>query len=851
MAKEPSPAESADRTPSPKSTENTNCNMIEREEKKRRLRELEDTHHYVKTIVSHMSHHYKDINPPPWLDLRAVAAQLMRSIQAGSNHAAWKCARESLVTIRHWKGDHESWKEAVQIAKMPYLGTPSEIMAAEFIDGKQPCIPRSLMRLLSHIELDFLLEDQPHSDETLPNFWKGSDISNPEWRGVYMKRRTWYTSRLPFDDDLTDLVLSAVCQKYNPKPKVTQQQSGQKGGKDDNYGLEPSVGDDSPRDVTVARKENIGESEGWKDKVQATMSRISSTVNETLAVEKVKLLGKRYRQENDTALPDVQEKRQRTAEEVQHPPKVITTVENTDDDRSSPSDTIQAACIAKEEERFRVLKANYKKLKRQDRQLATLFTTLDESTKELGKEIGQLTRQHKEVRKELDTGHSAHEQLVKKFDDLETQNKSLGDKAQQLAVQTAALTDDLSKLGDKSGQIAAQCSALEDENKILRAQMVSLMARVEALEQTQSASKPSAGPSPAAASDAPKIPNQAEEPGQRRPRQHSVIEEGSRDPIPRGHGLAVAASTMPSSQWQSAGVIKYENIDTSVVNQLPPSRYKRAVSRFPRVLDMPTFDQTWEPQQELFNRRAPEHNRAPRLTPYPESVNETVDLTTSQPCFDPAVRVPTPATTPVQTSAPAEIPAAASAQTTVAVPVQTPAPASAGASPFFRPPILPSIESLLSRPATPQPQPQSQLQSQQPPQTQHQPQPQPQLQPPTLAANANPNANPNARFESSFQTHLAWLPPAHRRHLLAFLNDLDRRVWAAPTDEIVARCRAGGLQYDRLRELVEGYGRVLRDLGVVGPVGEDGEARRGGVGEGEGEVGVMMVKREEGVSGES
>jgi hypothetical protein len=73
--------------------------------------------------------------------------------------------------------------------------------------------------------------------------------------------------------------------------------------------------------------------------------------------------------------------------------------------------------------------------------------------------------------------------------------------------------------------------------------------------------------------------------------------------------------------------------------------------------------------------------------------------------------------------------------------------------------------------------------------------------------------------------HLSWLPPAYRNALLSFMAHLDRRIWAAPTQDIVALCEANGLRYGRVRELVVGFRRVVRDLD--GEVGEKMEMREG------------------------
>jgi hypothetical protein len=157
--------------------------MAEREANKQRLRELRNAHSCVNTIVNHMGKFYRTTEPPPWLDLRAVAGQLRRSHAAGGRHAAWRYLRDSMTSIEAWMGDHSSWRDAVQKARMPHIGTSSEIKATEFIEGKTASIPKSVMATLKHLRLDFLLDTHPRSDDLLPDFWKGADLNNPKWRG--------------------------------------------------------------------------------------------------------------------------------------------------------------------------------------------------------------------------------------------------------------------------------------------------------------------------------------------------------------------------------------------------------------------------------------------------------------------------------------------------------------------------------------------------------------------------------------------------------------------------------------------------------------------------------------------
>ena len=548
---------------------------------------------------------------------------------------------------------HSNWKEAVQVKKMPFIGHRSEIKAIEFIDGKQSNIPKCLMQSLRRAELGFLLDAHPRSHDAMPDFWKDSELDSRQWRRVYMQKQHGYPRHLPFQDDLTDLVLSTVCQSSKHDAQEMRQPSGRAETENGNDGDDGNDGSESSDDEGKARRapkdavaKDHEEAEAWEDKVQAIMSRIAETVNETLAVEKVKLLGKRYREDNEKAHPEVYKKLQRTAEEPQRPRKIAETVEDTDYDRSSPSETAKSVYIIKEEERFRALKSGYKKLKKQDQQLATLYTALEGSSKELGKEVGELAQQFVELQKDGNTAKQAHEQLAERCDGIEAQNKGLEDRTQQLAVQNTALTDDVRKLEDKSGQMAAQCIALEDENKTLRAQILGLITRVEFLEQTGFVSKSQADPNLVVALRAGTMSSQARETERDRPRQPSVVMEAPRDSRPRDTGHAAAASVPPPSSWQSNAAVKYETIDSSVMSQPAPLHYSRAGSRFPRVLDMPTFDPSWDPQQEVRSRRAPERTRPSRPTAYSDDVEEVSGPATTQtPTTTPANKItPQPST---------------------------------------------------------------------------------------------------------------------------------------------------------------------------------------------------------------
>ncbi|KXX78219.1 hypothetical protein MMYC01_205079 [Madurella mycetomatis] len=144
------------------------------EEKRKRLRELRDNYLCVRIILDHIKKHYRTSEPLPWLDLGIVTEQLQRSNRFGSAHAAWVGLRMSLANIKAWMGNHMSWENA-EVSRMLYLGTPSEIMAVEFLYSKGPGLPKGMItQLLGEAHLDFLLDWNRPDHEKLPEFWKGA-----------------------------------------------------------------------------------------------------------------------------------------------------------------------------------------------------------------------------------------------------------------------------------------------------------------------------------------------------------------------------------------------------------------------------------------------------------------------------------------------------------------------------------------------------------------------------------------------------------------------------------------------------------------------------------------------------
>lgn len=170
--------------------------MSPREAKKRRLRELRESYDYVRTIINYTAKHYREVSPPSWLHLRAVAAQLGRSIQRGTNHKAHLGLKNSLKKIEVWMGNHRTWEEAVKVAAMPYFATRSEIFAVVFLDITNA---KPLLSQLRSANLDFLMDPEPRASEDAPVFWRGAGLDDHQWRYINMERPT-FVRPLPFNE---------------------------------------------------------------------------------------------------------------------------------------------------------------------------------------------------------------------------------------------------------------------------------------------------------------------------------------------------------------------------------------------------------------------------------------------------------------------------------------------------------------------------------------------------------------------------------------------------------------------------------------------------------------------------
>ncbi|KAK4135463.1 hypothetical protein BT67DRAFT_494555 [Trichocladium antarcticum] len=639
------------------------------ETKRQRLQDLRAAHECVGTIMDHMEKHYKTVKPPPWLDLRVIAGQLERSILKGAHNATWKSLRDSLINIHAWMAGHRSWKEAVQVKKMPYIGTRSDIMAVEFFNRKNAALPRSLMSRLVVVRLEFLVEWEPRASDQLAEFWKDAEVDNVRWRQQYMSEQETFF-HVPFTDDLTDLVLSTVCENADPRAHGDQRPPKEGGISNDaakpNKGMKAEPSDDM-----------------WEGQVQIAMSRIAATVNETLAAEKSRLL-KRFRSEDSTA--DDGSKRHKTAEDIIHPEKPIDTVASDDDHPSA--DLMANTAPPKGDDRYRALKASNKKLHIKQDKLVALYNKLEDENKMLKDKIEQMAAQREDLPGDGDGGRENKQQEVENggpdipMESVEDDNQAV----QALATLGARSPDNISNNVRFEEQLRQK-----DENDGLREKMLLMMARIEVLEQARATQVAAEGSRTAAS-----LETDGAKPA-------STIKDNSSE------STAAASSPFAPQAQSSRAVQNQRRLPATEQNpnnwpQFPASpsterhQPRRALSQFPRVLDMPTFDSP----PPRHHSQHPE----PRAFPAPP-------------------------------------------HTTTAATAPAPAPTKLADHPYIR-------------------------------------------------------------------RNLPWLPPQSRDDLVAFMVGLDTRIWRHGIQEIVAHCEASGLQYERVTELVVGFRRVLKELGMEG-----------------------------------
>ncbi|KAK4163461.1 hypothetical protein QBC43DRAFT_212925, partial [Cladorrhinum sp. PSN259] len=141
-----------------------------------RLKELQKVCPVIGIIVRYVKKHYRDQKPPPWLDLRVVAKQLMRSPQSQDlQHRTYRSLRDNLGLIRDWMSNCQTWKDAAEISKMPYLGNRSEILASLIaVDATSQNRPAKIPELMENVQLQFLLDDELPPSEAMPRFWRGA-----------------------------------------------------------------------------------------------------------------------------------------------------------------------------------------------------------------------------------------------------------------------------------------------------------------------------------------------------------------------------------------------------------------------------------------------------------------------------------------------------------------------------------------------------------------------------------------------------------------------------------------------------------------------------------------------------
>jgi polyhydroxyalkanoate synthesis regulator phasin len=666
----------------------------------------------------------------------------------------------------------------------------------------------------------------------MPSFWKGADIDDPDWRRAYMGepfRR--YGVRLPFDDDLTDLVLSTVCRR--PEPEIRPP------------GPTPAaVGNGTSDQEAGAKEAGNQEAEArtggvaglWESEVQATISRIADTVKTTLETEKVRLLGKRDRQEEVETVELHKRQKSKTVEDVSDSPRpIINTIEDNDgggdgaprshtvleDEKPAPS--TDTAADPKDEERYRAWKTGYKKLKNHNRQLAASLAELNDKYKRLSEKAELMAFQYRDLRSDYDTSKDKVQQLAQTCARLEDQIRTLVERGLQVADKCSTVSEDVKKLEDKSGQLAIQGTALKDENVLMKAQMVGILGRVDTLErsvaahqshqsQTQCAGRVTAagftnGPDPAEGSGVVS--------SQRHPAQNGSSINGRHDAGP---------SAMPGSQGQSNRACKYDGDDSVDMRKVPLYRkpavqsgnQTRASSRFPRILEMPTFDLEESHEEESARRNVPEATNAQNKTTHTDTTVTTPGrLTTTHSHGNPAAEGPIAIVNLTHEPHPAPVPAQMSS---TAVTASTQVPAAVAPIEIGQTSTVPA-ESSPSIVAAQEVHPQAfaaQTEAQSKEHTAEAP-----------TSNRIPDADVNT-------TETARLSPACRDQAFSFLKWLGPQVWTAPTQEIVARCRNNGMEYDRLDDLVEEFKIIVGGhLGVVDAEGRwIGGAGREGDGEG-------------------
>jgi len=133
----------------------------------------------------------------------------------GGKHATVRAMKLSLAEVEKWMQGHKSWRDAVSVAPMPYIGTRSDIMALELVKKISTVgLPPSIRRDLEKVKLSSLVEYKLRDPENQPNFWKGAKLDDPEWRRSFMRPApSKFHMELPFNDDLNDLILTVLCER--------------------------------------------------------------------------------------------------------------------------------------------------------------------------------------------------------------------------------------------------------------------------------------------------------------------------------------------------------------------------------------------------------------------------------------------------------------------------------------------------------------------------------------------------------------------------------------------------------------------------------------------------------------
>lgn len=254
--------------------------------------------------------------------------------------------------------------------------------------------------------------------------------------------------------------------------------------------------------------------------------------------------------------------------------KPIGTIENTEDDGTPISYTAKTS-MTKDSDNHASLTSNNNKVKKEAEQTA-----------------GRLQDPRKDNNSSKEYQKPPNVKIARLRDQLngvEAENK-------RLAAQCTALDTEIKKLEGQCAQIATR----EDENKSLKAQIAAVVARVEALEAqaTQQVDVDTNGTS---------APGNTEEKATGSADRTRLGLLGTQQPLPKSEG----------SERVSEGLVSFEEQEDEHAVSAQPPNSDRALSWFPRVLELPTFDSTdhtYSKQPRCSHGVTPDYTFPPTLT---------------------------------------------------------------------------------------------------------------------------------------------------------------------------------------------------------------------------------------------